>query len=223
MSGRNPLLSEAVPSDLLFWSGLTALAASMLLGALAMVLRMRQAHGVERQQLKWMVFAVGLVVPTLPFGAPLYASFVGVRIWDAIVMTAVPLAALAAIWRYRLYDIELIISRTVLYACVTAVLGGSFAALVVGLGVVFGRGSTIATALATLVVALAFRPLLRFFQTLRRPLVRPRALRRPERRLPLHDRAARGQTGAGGGLAGDRRRLGSDAQRRGASRSRART
>ncbi len=165
VTGRNPLLSEAVPSELLFWSGLTALAASMILGALAMVLRMRQANGVERQQLKWMVAAVVLVVLTLPIGAPLYYSFVVVRIWNAIVLTAVPLAALAAIWRYRLYDIELIISRTVLYATVTAALGGSFAALIVGLGVVFGRGSTIATALATLVVALAFRPLLTFFQT----------------------------------------------------------
>ena len=123
VSGRNPLLSESVPSGLLFWSGLTALAASMILGALAMVLRMRQAHGVERQQLKWMVAAVSVVVFTLPFGAPFYSSFVAVRIWNAVVLTAVPLAALAAIWRYRLYDIELIISRTVLYACVTAVLG----------------------------------------------------------------------------------------------------
>jgi signal transduction histidine kinase len=111
-----------------------------------------------------MVFAVGLVVVTLPFGAPFYTSSVWVRIWDAVVVTAVPLAALAAIWRYRLYDIDLIISRTVLYACVTAVLGGSFAGLVVGLGVVFGRGSTSATALATLVVALAFRPLLKWLQ-----------------------------------------------------------
>ena len=165
VGGRNPLLAESVPSGLLFASGLTALASSMLLGALAMLLRMRQAQGVERQQLKWMVAAVSLVVLTLPFGAPFYTSYLWVRIWDAVVVTAVPLAALAAIWRYRLYDIELIVSRTVLYATVTAVLGGSFAALVIGLGVVFGRGSTLATALATLVVALAFQPLLKFFQT----------------------------------------------------------
>jgi len=125
---------------------------------------MRQAHGVERQQLKWMVFAVGLSVIVLPVGAPFYTNHVWVRILMAVVLTAIPLAALAAIWRYRLYDIELIISRAVLYACVTAVLGGSFAALVVGLGVVFGRGSTLATALATLVVALAFRPLLKWLQ-----------------------------------------------------------
>ena len=136
----------------------------MVLGALAMVLRMLGASGVERQQLKWMVFAVGIVIATLPVSAPFYASSVAVRIADALVVTLLPLAALAAIWRYRLYDIELIISRTVLFVVVTAVLGGSFAALVVGLGVVFGRGSTLATALATLLVALAFRPLRTWLQ-----------------------------------------------------------
>ena len=91
-------------------------------------------------------------------------------------LIAVPLAALAAIWRYRLYDIELIISRTVLYACVTAVLGGSFAALVVGLGVVFGRGSTLATALATLVVAHRVPAAAGRASRRRRPLVRSRAV-----------------------------------------------
>lgn len=164
VSGRNPLRSDSIPSDLLYWVGFAALATSMLLGALAMVLRMLRASGVERQQLKWMVFAVGMVTATLPASAPFYTSSVTVRIVDALVLVLLPLAALAAIWRYRLYDIELIISRTVLYVCVTAVLGGSFAALVVGLGVVFGRGSTLATALATLLVALAFRPLRTWLQ-----------------------------------------------------------
>lgn len=156
---RNPLRSDSVPSDVLYWVGFVAMASAMLLGALAMVLRMRRAEGVERQQVKWMVFAVGIVVAVLLPSGPFFASVVAVRIADASVLTALPLAALAAIWRYRLYDIELIISRTVLYLVVTVVLGGSFAALVVGLGVVFGQGSPIATALATLGVALAFRPL----------------------------------------------------------------
>jgi signal transduction histidine kinase len=164
VSGRNPWRSESIPSDFLYWIGFAAVATSMLLGALAMVLRMLRARGVERQQLKWMVFAVGIVIATLPASAPFYASSVAVRIADALVLVLLPLAALAAIWRYRLYDIELIISRTVLYMSVTAVLGGTFAALVVGLGVVFGRGSTLATALATLLVALAFRPLRAWLQ-----------------------------------------------------------
>ena len=164
VDGRNPLRSDTVPSGLLYWVGFVAVTAAMLLGALAMVQRMRRVEGVERQQLKWMVFAVGIVVVVLLPTAPLYTSFVAFRIADALVLTALPLAALAAIWRYRLYDIELIVSRTVLYLAVSLVLGGLFAALVVGLGVVFGGGSTIATALATLLVALAFRPLRRWFQ-----------------------------------------------------------
>jgi signal transduction histidine kinase len=159
VSGSNPVASEHIPSDLLFWSGLVALATSMLLGLVAMVLRMLRAQGVERQQLKWMVFGCAIVMAVLPASVPFYAGSVTVQIVDALVTGLVPVAALAAIWRYRLYDIELIISRTVLYVSVTAVLGGSFAALVVVLGVVFGRGSTLATALATLLVALAFRPL----------------------------------------------------------------
>jgi signal transduction histidine kinase len=164
LDGRNPLRSESVPADVLYWVGFAAMASAMLLGVLAMVLRMRQAEGVERQQLKWMVFAVGIVVAVLVPTAPFFASVVAVRVADALVLMALPLAALAAIWRYRLYDIELIISRTVLYLMVTVVLGGSFAALVVGLGVVFGQGSPIATALATLGVALAFRPLRSWLQ-----------------------------------------------------------
>jgi hypothetical protein len=164
VSGRNPLASEHIPSDLLFRSGLVALATSMLLGLVAMVLRMLRAQGVERQQLKWMVFASAVVMAVLPASAPFYASSVTVRIADALVTGLIPVAALAAIWRYRLYDIELIISRTVVYVCLTAVLGGSFAALVVALGVVFGRGSTLATALATLLVTIAFRPLRTWLQ-----------------------------------------------------------
>ena len=164
VGGRNPLRSDTVPSVLLYWVGFLAVTAAMLLGGLAMVQRMRRVDGVERQQLKWMVFAVGVVVVVLLPTAPFYASFVAVRIADALVLTALPLAALAAIWRYRLYDIELIVSRTVGYLTVSMVLGGLFAAVVVGLGVVFGGDSTIATALATLLIALAFRPLRRWMQ-----------------------------------------------------------
>ncbi|GAB4006796.1 sensor histidine kinase [Nocardioides ultimimeridianus] len=159
VTGTNPVHAPAVPSDLLYWLGFPGLTGSLALGILAMVQRMRAATGVERQQLKWMVFAAGVMVATLVPSSPLFDSFVVVRIADALVLTALPLAALAAIWRYHLYDIELIVSRTVLYAMLTAVLAAAFAGLVVGLGVVFGHGSPVATAGATLAVALAFRPL----------------------------------------------------------------
>ncbi len=159
VGGVNPLFVSSVPHELLFFTGLVALAASMALGAAAVVIRMRRAQGVERQQLKWMAFAVGVVAVIMPVSAPFYTAFTPVRMLDAVVVMVVPLAALAAIWRYRLYDIELIISRTVLYGTVTVLLAGCFAALALLLGVVFGRGSAVATAGATLVVTLAFKPL----------------------------------------------------------------
>lgn len=159
VGGRSPLYTDSVPSGLLYGGGLSALAAAMVLAAVAMVGRMRRADGVERQQLKWMVFAVATTVLILPLSAPFYSSVAVVRMLDAIVLVTIPLAALAAIWRYRLYDIELIISRTVLYAAVTAVLTTCFAGLVLVLGLAFGRGSTLATAGATVAVAFAFRPL----------------------------------------------------------------
>lgn len=164
VNGRNPLRATAVPGHFLYVVGLATMTLSMVLGVLAMVLRMRAAAGVERQQLKWMVAAVSAMVLTMPPLQPWYLTSEFVRAWDAVIPALIPLAALAAIWRYHLYDIDLIISRTVLYATLTAVLAGAFAGLVVGLGVVFGRGSTVATALATLVVAAAFRPLRNWLQ-----------------------------------------------------------
>jgi signal transduction histidine kinase len=140
------------------------MASAIVLGVVAMVLRMRRSQGVERQQLKWMVFAVGLAVAVLISSSPVYERVLLFRIADALVLTFIPLAALAAIWRYRLYDIELIISRTVLYAALTGLLGVTFVGLIIGLGVVFGRGSTLATAGATLAVTIAFRPLRAWLQ-----------------------------------------------------------
>jgi signal transduction histidine kinase len=161
---RNPLRSDSIPSDLLYWVGFIAMASAIVLGVVAMVLRMRRSQGVERQQLKWMVFAVGLAVAVLISSSPVYERVLLFRIADALVLTFIPLAALAAIWRYRLYDIELIISRTVLYAALTGLLGVTFVGLIIGLGVVFGRGSTLATAGATLAVTIAFRPLRAWLQ-----------------------------------------------------------
>ena len=68
-----------------------------------------------------------------------------------------PLAAGVAILRYRLYDIDLVINRTLVYGVLTAALGGIYAAVSLGLGVAIGSGSTLPTAAATLAVALALQ------------------------------------------------------------------
>ena len=134
------------------------------LGAAAMVARRRGAHGVERRQLE-LVLAVGFVASTL--AALLMATWL---VWPTghlqariavlgLCFASVPLVAGVAILRYRLYEIEVVVNRTLVYVSLTLVLAAAFAATVVLLGTLLGRGSGWATAAATLVVAVAFRPL----------------------------------------------------------------
>lgn len=134
------------------------------LGAAAMVVRLRRAQGLERQQLK-LVLAVGAVATTM--AASVMATWL---VWPeghqqariallGICFASVPLIAGVAILRYRLYEIEVVVNRTLVYSAVTLILAGAFAATAVLLGTALGRGSGWATAAATLVVAVAFRPL----------------------------------------------------------------
>jgi signal transduction histidine kinase len=134
------------------------------LGAAAMIVRLRRAQGLERQQLK-LVLAVGSVAATA--AALVMATWL---IWPAghlqariavlgVCFASVPLVAGVAILRYRLYEIDVVVNRTLVYAAVTVISTAAFAATVVLIGTALGRGSGWATAAATLVVAVAFRPL----------------------------------------------------------------
>jgi hypothetical protein len=79
--------------------------------------------------------------------------------WASVIGTVfLPLAAGAAILRYRLYDLDRIISRTLAYALLTVLLGGAYAAVVLGLGQLLGRDSSLVVAAATLAVAAVFQP-----------------------------------------------------------------
>jgi hypothetical protein len=87
--------------------------------------------------------------------------------WLAGVCLAVlPLAIGAAILRYRLYDLDRIISRTLAYGLLTLLLGGGYAGIVLGLGQLLGRDSSLVVAGATLAVAAAFQPARRRIQQL---------------------------------------------------------
>jgi signal transduction histidine kinase len=134
------------------------------LGAVAMVVRLRRASGRERQQLR-LVLEVGTVATTA--AALVMATWL---VWPeghlqariallGVCFASVPLVAGVAILRYRLYEIDVVVNRTLVYAAVTLILALAFAATVVLLGTALGRGSGRATAAATLVVAVAFRPL----------------------------------------------------------------
>jgi hypothetical protein len=137
------------------------------LGSFAsMVVRFRRSRGIERQQLKWMAWAAGLLA----------GSFVVAVFWDPTTVlwaqllvvlgfTAIPVAAGIAILRYRLYDIDLVINRTLVYAALTGLLGLVYVGSVVLLGGLLPvEGNDLAVAGSTLAVAALFSPARRRIQ-----------------------------------------------------------
>ena len=144
--------------------GVTLLA--VVVGAVSLVVRFRRARGIERQQLRWVAWAAVLVA--LAAIVALASSALGlpdVLGWAAGVCVALlPLAIGAAIARYRLYDLDRIISRTLAYGLLTLLLGGGYAGVVLGLGQLLGRSSPVVVAGATLAVATLFGPARRRIQ-----------------------------------------------------------
>jgi hypothetical protein len=142
---------------------------TVLAGAGSLVARFRRARGVERLQLQWVALAAGLTGLSLLATAVLIAvGEVNLGNWaSAFGVAFLPLATGAAILRYRLYDLDRIISRTLAYGLLTVLLGLGYALVVLGLGrLVSDEASTLAVAGATLAVAAAFQPLRRRVQGL---------------------------------------------------------
>jgi hypothetical protein len=163
--------------DPLIW--LAVMPATMLAAVAALVLRFRRSRGDERQQLKWLAYAGALLV--LPFITAIALDLLSEVGWfppgsvDALeepigglfllAIVAMPVAAGVAILRYRLYDIDRLINRTLVYATLTAVLGLGYSVSVVVIGQLFGRHrSSLAVAGATLAMAALFQPLRRRVQ-----------------------------------------------------------
>jgi hypothetical protein len=138
------------------------LAAFTLPGSSAVVvtlLRMRRAAGAERQQLKWLLAPVALFVVAIGI------AFVTQAPWSWTLalgsFAGLPIAAGIAILRYRLYDIDLVIRRTLVYGLVVAVLGSVYVGLVLALQALLSGaigGGTIPVAISTLATAALFGP-----------------------------------------------------------------
>jgi len=126
----------------------------------SLVLRFRRARGEERQQLKWVAYAAALMVITTAVVAVTVTD--GSDLAVALTVVLLPIAAGIAILRYRLYDIDRLINRTLVYGWLTAILGLVYAAAVLVLGQVFGGVGrdppSWAVAGATLTVAALFQP-----------------------------------------------------------------
>jgi signal transduction histidine kinase len=131
-------------------------------GALAsLVVRFRHADGLVRQQLKWVGLAGALLTLFIPVGSSLWSVSPIVRAISPLVLSAMTLALGAAVLRYRLFDVDLIILRSVGYVCASVVVLAVYAAVSVFLGTLLGRSSAWQVAAATLAAAAVFRPALR--------------------------------------------------------------
>ena len=121
----------------------TALAVAVAAGSL--LLRFRRAQGVERQQLRWVALAAALMVLAVPIVLAPVALEIPILVdWaPAVWVMVLPVAVGAAILRYRLYDLDRIISRTLAYGLLTLLLGGGYAGVVLGLGQLLGRESSL--------------------------------------------------------------------------------
>jgi hypothetical protein len=139
---------------------------AFVVAAASLVVRFRRARGIERQQLRWVALATVVVavlavvnLAALALGAYGLAPLVG-GLNPPILSAGIG----AAILRYRLYDLDRIISRTLTYGLLTLLLGLGYAGVVLGLGRLLPQGSSLVVAGATLAVAALFQPARRRIQ-----------------------------------------------------------
>ncbi len=185
---QNPFGLEGQPWVVVVgWVGLPLLPLCMLASALSLVLRFRRSGGEVREQIKWIAFAasfVGLLYLVIMsagtliqlLSAPETPRELGTgSVWGALLenlmvlsFAGVPVAIGFAVLKYRLYDIDILINRTLVYGPLTATLALVYVGGVVGLQAAFralsSQGSTLAVVASTLAIAALFSPLRRLVQ-----------------------------------------------------------
>ena len=141
----------------------------MVVAAGSLVGRFRRARGVERLQLQWVALAALvvamaglLVLAGLAVGVASASTLLSVAV--GLCLATLPVATGAAVLRYRLYDLDRLISRTLAWGLLTVLLGLGYAGMVLGLGRLLPLGSSLAVAAATLAVAAVFQPARRHIQ-----------------------------------------------------------
>jgi len=150
-------------------AGSIVAAGCMVASAFSLVVRLRRAGGEQRQQIKWLAYGGALVVCgvcagslTIPSSVPVSILIISVSLLGLPVLTGI------AIVRHRLYDIDLLINRTLVYASLTAMLALVYVGGVIGLQAALhaltGQESTLAIVASTLAIAALFNPLRRRVQ-----------------------------------------------------------
>ena len=128
--------------------------------AASLVIRLRRASGDERAQLKWFAYASAFLVAAIIANSPLVG--VGGNVLPGIALVMVPAAIGIAMFRYRLYDIDVVINKTIVVAVLAAFVTAVYLAVVVGISHLInttGEPNVLLSIAATAIVALAFQPL----------------------------------------------------------------
>jgi len=145
----------------------------VLIAVVGLVVKYRRSGKVRRQQIKWLAYAAGIVAVSNLGIPPLYSSLIPATLqtgpWATVIfalsigtIVLLPIAMAIAILRYRLYDIDLVINRTVTYGALAAAITLIYIAIVIGVGGVIGRGGRanfLLSLAATALVAVAFQPI----------------------------------------------------------------
>jgi hypothetical protein len=171
---RNPLGIEGLTQ---FYKAVlyTMSPALFIAAAFSLFVRLRRAVGVERQQLKWLAYAAGglaivsiLVISTIAIDAPRWYEWAANAILLAVT-PGVPISIGIAILRYRLYEIDTLINRTLVYGSLTAMLVALYFGGILVLQRLFvllsGQETTLAVVASTLLIAALFNPLRRRIQS----------------------------------------------------------
>jgi hypothetical protein len=175
MSYVKPLFSGPVAEGAakVFWYSSMVILAMLFVSGGSLVLRLRRSVGEERQQLKWVVYSVALLafaVPSTILVIIVLQSLESVRVFFAVLFPLIPISVGIAILRHRLYDIDLIINRTLVYGTLTATLVALYFGGVTMTQVLFQtltgqeKQPQLLVVASTLLIAALFTPLRRRIQ-----------------------------------------------------------
>ena len=165
---RNPLTMSAQTIEILEALGGMLFLAAIVTSAIALIVRFRRSSGDERLQMKWLVFAASLCVIAfvayMPIGVANVQSALAevLEICTLVALASIPVAAGIAILRHRLYDIDIVLNKALVFGAIAAGITALYVAVVVGVGAAVGTrgeenvGLSVA---ATALVAVAFQPL----------------------------------------------------------------
>ncbi|HEY8676037.1 MAG TPA: sensor histidine kinase [Candidatus Dormibacteraeota bacterium] len=141
--------------------------------------RLRRARGERRQQMRWLAYVAAPVAPAfalhfLVFGASLPIPDIGFPVYYVVYLAGIPVATAIALLRYRLYDLDLVISRTLVYGSLAVFITAVYVGIAVGIGAAIGGGGKPNLGLsivATAIVAVGFQPLRERLQRIANRLV----------------------------------------------------